>query len=359
MKHKTIVFIMPTMEGGGAERVIATLANGFTEHGCQVVVVLTQAGRSIYELNGQIILEANPLNDSVEGQLRFIRRMLKKYKGSVFVSFLTYQNMYTLLAGTGLHQRIIVSERNDPATMLDGRNYLSGLRSFLYKRAERIVFQTKDAKKYFGKAIQKKGVIIPNPIRNDLPESYCGPREKRFVAYSRLDRQKNIPMMLEAFAAFSKKYSDYTLSIYGRGAEEEYLKSKARALGLAQKVEFCGFSKNVHSEIIKAAAFLSSSDYEGISNSMLEAMAIGLPCICTDCPIGGTKMFIKDGWNGMMTAVGDAAEMAEKMCRLAEDASLSACLSQNAARIKDRLSADIITLKWLNLLFPESCGYNP
>ena len=151
MERKTIVFIMPTMEGGGAERVIATLANGFTEHRFQVVVALTQAKQSIYELNSQIILEANPLNYSVEGQLRFIRRMLKKYKGSAFISFLTYQNMYTLLAGTGLRQRIIVSERNA------GWAELSLRASFVFVQKSRTnCFSDQRCKKMFRKEHPKE-----------------------------------------------------------------------------------------------------------------------------------------------------------------------------------------------------------
>lgn len=353
---ETVVFITPSMEGGGAERVMATLANEFAERGFSVVIVLTRSEKSVYQLKEKIDLVTNSSGYSAAGQVRFLRKILKEYRGAVFISFLTYQNMYTLLAGVGLRQRIIVSERNDPATMLDGRDYLSGIRTLLYMMAERVVFQTKDARRYFSRRIQKKGVIIPNPVRDDLPEPYSGSREKRFVAYSRLDKQKNIPMMLEAFAKFSQIHAGYTLSIYGKGEEKEELQRIAVRLGIAGQVEFCGFSETVHREIIKAAAFLSSSDYEGISNSMLEAMAIGLPCICTDCPIGGTKMFIRDGWNGMMTEVGNSDEMAQKMCRLAENEALSVLISQNAVRIRTGLSPDVIAEKWMKILFPKKGG---
>lgn len=350
-EYKKIVFITPTMEGGGSERVMATLSNGLAEiPGFQVMIALTRAERSVYKLNRKVKLEKNPYSYSVPGQIRFIHRIMKKNQEAVFVSFLTYQNMYTLIAGLGQKQRIIVSERNDPATMLDGRNYLVGLRAALYKKAACVVFQTEGARDYFDEKIRKKGVIIPNPLREDLPERYIGPREKRFVAFSRLDPQKNIPMMIEAFNEFSLKHPDYKLSIYGKGAEEEKLRNMVKRKGLEEKIEFCGFSRRVHDEIIKAAGFLSSSDYEGISNSMLEAMAIGLPCICTDCPIGGTRMFIKDGWNGFMVKVGSASEMAQKMCMLAEDEKLSDTLSRNAAAIKERISVDIILRRWMDIL---------
>lgn len=353
MENKRIVFITPTMGGGGAERVMATLANKLAERGFFVTIAVTRSEGCIYDLNQGVLLEENKHSYSAISQIRYIRSILKKYQGAVFISFLTYQNMYTLLAGMGLKQRIIVSERNDPSTMLDGRNYLEVLRTILYMKAERIVFQTKDARAYFNKKIRRRGVIIPNPVREDLPESYHGAREKRFVAYCRLDRQKNIPMMLEAFAKFCRKYPEYELSIYGKGEEEQALIQMAREMGMEKNVQFCGFAENVHEKIKKAAAFLSSSDYEGISNSMLEAMAIGLPCICTDCPIGGTRMFIKDGYNGMLVKVGDAAEMAEKMCRVAGEEALAERLSKNAVSIKKKLAPDRIVDEWLKILYPE------
>lgn len=350
MKHKKIVFITPTMDGGGSERVMATLANELVERGVDVTVAITRSDHSVYELDKRVILEINPFGYTPMAQIRFIRRLMKRDRNSIFISFLTYQNMYTLIAGVGTKRRIIVSERNDPSTMLDGRDYLTGLRTFLYSRAEWIVFQTEDAKKYFSKKIQGKGVIIPNPIREDLPESYHGSREKYFVAYSRLDPQKNIPMMLYAFEIFRRKYSDYKLFIYGEGEEKEKLQKISKEIGLDDSVEFRGFSTHVHSEIIRATAFLSSSDYEGISNSMLEAMAIGLPCICTDCPIGGTRMFIREGWNGMMTEVRKADEMAEKMCMLVENQEKLYEISKNAASIKYYLSVDRIIEKWMEIL---------
>ena len=107
-----------------------------------------------------------------------------------------------------MRQRIVVSERCAPAYTLDGRAYLEPLRRWLYQRAEAVVFQTEEARRFFPEKVRKKGILIENPLKVDLPEPYHGEREKRFVAFSRLDKQKNIPMMLDAFRIFLKPIQD-------------------------------------------------------------------------------------------------------------------------------------------------------
>lgn len=95
---------------------------------------------------------------------------------------------------------------------------------------------------------------------------------------------------------------------------------------------------------------VSSSDYEGISNSMLEALAIGLPCICTDCPVGGAKMVIKNNINGILIPVGDQKALEQKMILLAENDELIEKLSQNAVKIRTKLSISNIADEWISFI---------
>ena len=351
-----IVFIVPSLSGGGAQRVVSVLANRLSEEGNQVVIALVKKNKSEYTLDERVVCEANPYGRRVWAQLRFLRHLMKKYKGSVFVSFATYQNMYALLAGIGMRQRIVVSERCAPAYTLDGRAYLEPLRRWLYQRAEAVVFQTEEARRFFPEKVRKKGILIENPLKVDLPEPYHGEREKRFVAFSRLDEQKNIPMMLDAFRIFLKTHPGYVLSIYGRGDIRGQLEAYARDLHLENSVEFCGFCEDIHVRVRSSMAFLSSSDYEGISNSMLESMAIGIPCICTDCPAGGAAMYIRHGINGFLVPVGDSEKMAECMGLLAEDRQLVQRISAASVKIREQLSVDRILKKWEELFAAQSSG---
>jgi glycosyltransferase involved in cell wall biosynthesis len=100
-------------------------------------------------------------------------------------------------------------------------------------------------------------------------------------------------------------------------------------------------------DVVKdCAMFVSSSDYEGLSNSMLEAMAIGLPCVCTDCLGGGARELIKDGENGLLVPTKDAKALAEAMCSMVDDKELSKRCSDNASKIREELSAEYIADKW-------------
>ena len=96
--------------------------------------------------------------------------------------------------------------------------------------------------------------------------------------------------------------------------------------------------------------FVSSSDYEGLSNSMLEAMAIGLPTVCTDCPVGGARMVIRDGENGLLVPVGDREALAAAMCRVADDRALAETLSQNGRTLREKLSIGVIADEWERLI---------
>lgn len=110
-----------------------------------------------------------------------------------------------------------------------------------------------------------------------------------------------------------------------------------------------GFQADVREQIKDAAMFVLSSDYEGISNSMLEAMALGMPVIATDCPIGGSKMYIKDGINGLLVPVGDAQALAAAMDRLAGDAAFARQLGAEAAKVKENLAVSRIADRFLTL----------
>ena len=107
---------------------------------------------------------------------------------------------------------------------------------------------------------------------------------------------------------------------------------------------------NIHEHVLKYAMFVSSSDWEGMSNSMLEAMAIGLPTICTDCPIGGAASIITDHENGLLVPMKQAEKLAAAMSEVADDIGLQTKLSENGVRIKESLSMSKICSLWENLI---------
>ena len=192
--------------------------------------------------------------------------------------------------------------------------------------------------------------MICNPLTATLPDRYLGDREKCIVNFCRFVSQKNLSLLIKAFAEVHKVYPDYELILYGDGQEKDNLVQLAKELKVDGCVRFPGHSNNIHQDILKASMFVSSSDYEGISNSMLEAMAIGLPTICTDCPPGGAKDTIRTGENGVIVPVGDVSEMAIAIKRVISDKDFAEKLSKNGSLLKNELQIDKIAWKWLDYI---------
>jgi len=351
----SVIFIMPAMLGGGAERVVTLLSEYLVEQDCSVRICLMNKNQVDYELPAKVIVDTTYIR-GCKGIVKSIRRLhdlrslLRKNKGAVFISFFSMFNIYLLTAGLGLKRKIIVSERLDPARSIPDKKWLIALRSILYQKATKIVFQTPDAMAYFGEKVRMKGIIISNPIKDGLPERYEGARRKVVVSFARLEPQKNYPLLIDAFKLFINKHPEYKLSIYGKGSCEGQLVEKVKQDGLADKVTLHGFDPDVHEKIRDCAMFVLPSDYEGLSNAMLEAMGMGLPCICTDCPPGGAKMFINSGINGFLTPVGDTGRLFEAMDRLAVDADLAGSMSKEAEKVKSLLNKDIICGLWKQII---------
>lgn len=354
--NKKITFLIESLSDGGAERVTSVLANSFCNSDFDVNIIILNKKSNEYLVKDKIkkhylSAEKSPIRlFRVIKRIKKINKLIRKIDSDVIISLAMPSTNINLISCLLSHRKkVILSERNDPNFFPKSKG-LKKIRNFLYKLTDNVVFQTNDAKKYFTKTIQEKGVIIPNPIKEDLPRPYEGNRKLEIVNFCRLDSQKNLIMLIDAFALLSKEYPDYILSIYGKGPLENELKEYAENSIENGKVNFKGYEKDIHNKILDSAMFVSSSDYEGISNSMLESLALGIPTICTDCPVGGARMFIKPYKNGLLVPVGDTIALYKAMKEVIEDQELSKNISQNAVKIREELSADKIFRKWLNIV---------
>ena len=349
---KTVAFLIAHLGGGGAERVTVSLANYFCEHGYCVHMVIFSDKYNEYLVSEKVtkhyLSSANNKITDVASKVLSLRRILRKIKPD-YVCSLGFSYRFLFVGCLMNKYSFVLSERNDPRQMYTNWADMAIVK-YCLKRAKHVVFQTKDARDFFENSIREHSVIIPNPIKEDLIPAYHGEREQRVVAYSRLNYQKNIPLMLRAFKEFHKNHPEYRLEIYGRGEAEDELKTYCKELKADSYIQFCAFQSDVHSRISKAMCFLSTSDFEGISNSMLESMAIGLPCVCTDCPVGGASMFIKHGENGYLTQVGNEEEIVKYLEQLSNDENLVQSMSLKAAEIRAILTVDNICSQWMKLM---------
>lgn len=342
-----IIFVLPDMPGGGTERVVALLANKYVKSGYEVAILLFAGNQVAYSLDEGVELcyagEASGGSLSVRlRRLLKMRRFYKKNIGCTIFAFSVMGTVFSVITAAGIPHKILVSERNDPS-----RYEHQKIRNWAYGKADKLVLQTEDMKKYFPLKWQNKMVVIPNPISDDMPLPYKGERKKRIVSVARLQPQKNHRLLIMAFADFLEEYPDYELHLFGVGELEKELKELAVELHIKEKVYFRGFLAKVRDEIIDSAMFVLSSDYEGISNSMIEALAMGIPVISTDCPVGGSRTYIEDGVNGMLVPVRDKESLVRAMKKIAEDPEFAEKLSENAIKLKGIYGLDKISEKFL------------
>lgn len=344
-----VIFVIVSMKGGGAERVISILANQFVENGMEVTIMMTAGDEVAYSLNEKIhlICIGGRSGGSIKARLKRIKKMRDYFKAdrdSLIISFGPGTSFFVVAADLFLKHKMIISERNDPAICEH-----KILRNIVYSRADRLVYQTEDAMNCFPVNLRKKGCVIPNPISQGLPEAYCGEREKTVVAVGRLERQKNHKLLLEAFSIFSKKNPGYKLHIFGEGSLMKELEQQISVLNIRGRVVMEGFCANVPDRIKKAGMYVLSSDYEGISNSLLEAMAMGIPSVSTDCPIGGSRLCIQSYENGILIPLNDLNSLVKAMCDVAGNKRLAKRLSLNAVKIRERYSEEAIAGKWIEV----------
>lgn len=390
-----ILMVMPVMKGGGAERVASLLLNEFHNKGYNCEFLLTSSKKediinrdlnpdipvtSVYGNKNSLVFRALELLSSslckpfellgisvpscfaylsffsqYHSEIKALRKKLKKEPETKVISFLQPSVPITLIAAKKHSNRVVISERGDPERLLKKRYGYNFIKKY-YQRADAVVFQTNDAKAAYPDNISEKGTVIFNPINDKLPAPYFGERKKYVTTFCRISRQKNLPVLVKAFAGFHKEFTDYRLKIIGepqnaddRAALNE-TKALADKLGISEYIDFLPFSKQVHDLIIRDATYVNSSDYEGMSNAMLEAMAIGMPVVCTDCPIGGANAVINNNENGILTEVGNAAELCEAMKKIAGDKVFADMLSHNASQIRYNLSLENTAKKWMELL---------
>lgn len=354
-----IMFLTCTMQGGGAERVIANLSDYLVRRDYEVSILATGGEITAYEINEKVSYFCVEPRCSIVGAKQIFKlydnwSIIKKYAPDVIITFLPTPAIYGALFKL-LDRKItlIISERMDPYQDPKSK-LLRKIRDFAFKFGDGFVFQTNDAKEYFNKKIQRKSKIILNPLKDNLP--YQSDKVKnRIVTAARLEPQKNILLLIRAFEKLDRQ--DFELYIYGQGSEELMLKRYVEEHHISNVV-FKGFSSNVHEEIKEAMIFVLSSSYEGLSNSMLEAMAMGIPLITTDHPIGGPRMLIKNKENGLIVPLDDVDAMASALKELINDVELRNKIGKNAIAIREICSSESIYKEWEEFIIKIRNGKN-
>lgn len=348
-----IMFYTSSMGKGGAERVISVLANNLISCN-EICIVVNTTKNAAYELDKKIkLIELDKTYNkiSIYRNIKRIidtKKVVEKEKPDIIISFLPMPS-YKILSLKNKFKNIpiIVSDRNDPKE--EYKTFINKvLMKSLYKRADGFVFQTKEQKEYFNKKIKDKSVIIHNPIKDEFLENNLKNiiKEKTIITVGRLVEQKNHEMLISAFAKVYSKHKDYKLKIFGDGPLKEELQKQIERLQLKDKIQLCGVSDNIKEELEKAEIFVLSSNYEGMPNVLIEAMAVGLPCISTDCPCGGPREVIETEKNGILVPIKSEKELVNSIEKLINDKEYSNKIGNNATEIKNKLNTNKIVTEW-------------
>lgn len=254
-------------------------------------------------------------------------------------------------------QKVVFADTNSNQKYIKDKNYSDTIK--LIEKADAAVFQTKQQEIDLS-ADNRHSYVIHNPIKDDLPERFTGERRKKIVNFCALKRHKNLLLLVKSFELLLQrniKSNEYQLLLYCDNPQPDYNNKYRKEIvdyickhNLEMRIKLLPMCADIHNKIIDSAMFVSSSDYEGISNSMIEAMAIGLPCVCTDCDGGGAREFIVDGYNGLLVEKGNEAALAFAMKLMLSDSKLSKKCSENAKKIRDELSIDNIIKQWIVVL---------
>jgi len=364
-----IAFHLNSLQQGGAERVVSNLANRFAKEGYEVVIATEWYGTDEFALDQKVrrvhvgLTKEDENRSRISKMLRriwYLRSFMKKEKPDVVVAFTRGVLYRALAAGIGTGIPVVISVRTDPVGHYDKK--ADKLRiPLLFPHAAGCVFQTEGAKAFFAPYLQENSRIILNPLNPKyvgVPEPAV--RTKDVVQSGRLVDFKNQPMLIRAFLKVHEKHPDYTLKIYGPDSKDgtkEILESIIHENHAEDFVKLMGGSNTLEKDLADAALYAFSSDWEGLPNALMEAMALGLPVVSTDCPCGGPKTLIEDGVNGLLVPIMDEKAMTDGILRLIEDRELAERLGREARKISERANEDAVFEQWQAYL-QECCKKN-
>lgn len=367
-KAKNILFLVSSMQGGGAERVAALLCNRWVEQGHEVTLMPTFSGRGdcVYPIDEGVRLDF--LADYVDNKSRSILNKLQRYlalrrviritQPDVILSFLPHVNVAAILAAWGMGVPVVVAERTFPPAMSIGR-VLEVLRRFTYSRATTVVVQTQRALAWLDDCCPRaNGRVIPNPVVYPLPvgtpilapTSLIAEIRCVVLAVGRLSEEKGFDQLLSAFETLATPFPKWDLVILGEGPERELLESTLERLGLSDRVYLPGRVGNPGDWYARADLYVMSSSFEGFPNTLVEAMAHGLPAISFDCKTGPADIIRKEVDGYLIHPDEGATGLANAMGSLMEDENKRRCMGQEAILVRERFAGEKVMAAWDEVL---------
>lgn len=358
MGRLNISFLITNLNGGGAARTVASLSEELTKLGCKTSIIQIHKQQSFYEIHKEVTVynlgenekSLNIFNRILNqfNRVRKIRKICLEDEIEVLFAMNVTMIYFAVISTIMLKTKIIGTERSNPYVSLDKtiKQYSKKIVSVF---TDGFVFQSIEASYFYPNFVRKKAKVIQNAVYNKDVLNIDKPRVRKKVISSvgRLIESKGFDVLINAFSIIVRDFPDYKLEIYGEGPYRSALERHIQELGLEKSIELRGNVKNVAININDTSIFVFPSRHEGMPNALIEAMALGLPCISTNCCIG-PKELIEHNVNGILIEVDDVKQMAIELKKLIEDTQFAADLGRKASEIKINNSVQKVTKEHLD-----------
>lgn len=358
-----IAFVIEGMGGGGAQQVLARVAESLIENGKSVTLITFRPKSEdqvfvptsvVRIVAGAVKRRSFPLA-GVAANLTRISRLRKAIVASaapVIVGMVGTTNILVILASLGLKRRVVISERNDPSRQSLGWIW-DYLRKRLYPCADLVTANSDFAVVALKRFVPPERVLyLPNPVRRRSSREVAPKFGPTLLAVGRLHEQKGYDFLLEGFAQFAKRFPEWRLRILGDGSLRRILVDQAAFLGIADRVEWAGYCADPFPHYFGCDVFVMTSRFEGTPNALLEAMSCALPSVISD-ELPGAVALIRDGENGFIYRAGSVENLVSALCRLAGEELLRRRLGVEAAR-NEALDSRCAIAAWESGLFSNA-----
>ena len=351
-KSTKICFILPTLEGGGIERIVTNLSDYFVSKGHQVSILLlfkVPGNFFVHDVRIQIFepeIDRKKNNKYIYALylIPYIRKTLIKINPDVIVSHGEWSNAYVVLANAGLKYPLYLEDHMNPDLNLG--LLLNTAKKLLYRYADGIIALTNYAATRIKKQTKAKNiVVIPNPI--NLPEPLPSVKSNSIITIGRLSKEKGHKFLIEAFGRINRK--DWILEIVGDGPEKNYLQKLSSKFDIKENIVFHGYQKDIVSYLSKARIFVLPSLSECFPIALIEAMSMRLACISSDC-MAGKEILVRDNVNGLLVEPGNIDSLSESLLRVMDDPCLRETISNEAYKIREVLDFETICSRYLDFI---------
>jgi len=337
------------------------LSKNFVEMGHEVCVVVKDQSKSFFPSHPEVrVIKArdtqnssnfvHAVHNNIKNVLNIRELLVSEAPDIVLCVGITSLSDVVFAAAFNKGIKKVYFETSNPYKSLQGRIWKI-FKKPLSRLADGCIFQTDRAAMYYPGPVRKRSVVIPNPIeagKFNFSEEVTV-RRKEIVSAGRLIPLKGYDVLINAFSKVLEDFPDYRLIIYGEGTERENLSALAISLSISNMVKLPGFSNDVINDIHGASVFVLSSYHEGMPNTLMEAMACGIPCISTDCEMGPREL-INDRENGLLVPVGEANHMAKAIISIISSNEFADRLAKNAKKIIAKYDEQVISRIVLDFL---------